>query len=987
MWNKRTNSRPPSKQDTTQPAKKPRPGMEFEELEPRLLMSADLPIDVSAVLATASEQEQVNASFDVSDTPIDADSHARRELVLVDTDTPDYQILIDELTDGDETGRFEVVVLDNARDGIKQITELLSGYDSLDAVHIISHGEDGSIDLGGSRLDAESLGRYANEIESWAKAFSEQGDLLIYGCNLAASADGQSLVDRLASITGTDVAASDDLTGDAALGGDWDLEYQTGLVETAVAVSDDVTQNWMATLAVNEAPVNSVPFSQATPMDTDLIFSTADGNAITLTDPDMAATDTAELTLSVSRGTLTLNPNGAVGTESLANTTTSGIQANIEIAAAPVGSSVVVWHSDQTGSWEVYAQRYDASGNPVGSEFVVNQTLSSSQTNAAVVMNADGSFIVSWKSSQGPDRDIYARLFDANGDPTTNEFLVNQNLGGDQTEIDIAADDSGNFVIVWETLDSDLSAVAARLYNADGTAATAEFQVNTTETNDQDDPSVAMDADGDFVIVWESNGQDGSGEGVYSRRYDSAGVAQSGEVLVNTTTANGQDQPDVTMDDAGNYVVAWESGDADGKGIYIQRYDAAGSTLGIETQVNTTTTDAQTNPVISSNGAGEFVVAWESNLQDGSGLGVYARRFAADGSPATGEFRLNEQTTGIQQIPAVAMTDEGFLAAWEGEGGGDTAGVFLQQYQSLDLTFSVGDGISDATVTLVGNLSDLNRALEGLTYTPNTSYVGLDMLTITTDDLGNSGTGGAQTDTDTVNIAVGLVNVAPVITSDGGGTTAGVKVVENSTAVTTVTATDADLDTVTYFISGGADAALFSIDTNSGVLTFNAAPDFENPGDSDNVYVVAVTADDGRGDRDVQTISVTVTNVSPTTISTSGAATVESGSLYTLNLSANEDVTAGRSIGATGRLKTLRGIPPPSRIRIRTLGPPITSSPQLAMWTARTYKTSCSCPAIPRTASFVMTRIREPSPKRSVRSGKDSMTPTSSSSGPMATSM
>ena len=117
----------------------------------------------------------------------------------------------------------------------------------------------------------------------------------------------------------------------------------------------------------------------------------------------------------------------------------------------------------------------------------------------------------------------------------------------------------------------------------------------------------------------------------------------------------------------------------------------------------------------------------------------------------------------------------------------------------------------------------------------------------------------------TSTISVVPVNDAPVITSDGGAATAGVTVAENQTTVTTVTASDVDVgDTPTFSITGGADAAKFSIDPNTGALTFDNAPDYENPGDvgADNVYEVEVTADDGNGGTDVQTISITVANTS-----------------------------------------------------------------------------------------------------------------------------
>src|SRR5699024_2264432 len=123
---------------------------------------------------------------------------------------------------------------------------------------------------------------------------------------------------------------------------------------------------------------------------------------------------------------------------------------------------------------------------------------------------------------------------------------------------------------------------------------------------------------------------------------------------------------------------------------------------------------------------------------------------------------------------------------------------------------------------------------------------------------------GTNTDNQTITVTVTDVNDnAPVITSNGGGSTATINVAENSTPVTTVTATDADAGTtLTYSLSGGADLALFTINATNGELAFNSAPEFENPADvnGDNNYEVSVQVSDGTN-TDNQTISVAVTDV------------------------------------------------------------------------------------------------------------------------------
>jgi hypothetical protein len=130
-------------------------------------------------------------------------------------------------------------------------------------------------------------------------------------------------------------------------------------------------------------------------------------------------------------------------------------------------------------------------------------------------------------------------------------------------------------------------------------AAGGEFQVNTQFADNQIAPSVAMDADGDFVVVWQSQ-SDGHGDGIYARRYSAEGVPQSGPFLVNATT-NGN----------------------------------------------------QRDPSVANCADGDFVVAWTSLDQDGSSYGIYTRRFSASGVPQSGDFQVNTFTLGLQAAPSV----------------------------------------------------------------------------------------------------------------------------------------------------------------------------------------------------------------------------------------------------------------------------------------------------------------------------------------------
>ena len=124
------------------------------------------------------------------------------------------------------------IVLDPSQDGIQQRADALAGMNGLDAVHIISHGGSGQINLGTTQLTLDTIARYQNQLATIGQALSATGDLLLYGCNVAQGSQGQAFISALANATGADVAASLDLTGNTLLGGNWQLEAATGVIET-----------------------------------------------------------------------------------------------------------------------------------------------------------------------------------------------------------------------------------------------------------------------------------------------------------------------------------------------------------------------------------------------------------------------------------------------------------------------------------------------------------------------------------------------------------------------------------------------------------------------------------------------------------------------------------------------------------------------------------------------------------------------------------
>jgi uncharacterized repeat protein (TIGR01451 family) len=404
------------------------------------------------------------------------------------------------------------------------------------------------------------------------------------------------------------------------------------------------------------------------------------------------------------------------GIEFLVNTYTTGNQRHPSIALDADGDFVIAWTSydGQDGdSPGVYAQRYTADGSTADSEFLVNTETLNAQLSPSIAMDADGDFVIAWESSGSQDGDgfgVYAQRYTADGFEAGAEFLVNTKTSDNQRYPSIAMDADGDFVIAWQSYGQDTSdsyGVYAQRYTADGSTVGSEFLVNTETYAPQSEASIAMDADGDFVIAWQSY-QNGDGYGIYAQRYSADGSTAGSEFLVNTHTDSDQKSPSVAMDADGDFVIAWQSQGQDNSpafdsGVYAQRYSADGIKAGAEFLVNTVTDDNQQSPSVAMDADGDFVIAWESysyiERQDGFGFGVIAQRYTAKGIELGSEFLVNTETSRDQSRNSIAMDADGdFVIAWESYlQDGSFDGVYAQRYegasQTVDLNLVVQDDV------------------------------------------------------------------------------------------------------------------------------------------------------------------------------------------------------------------------------------------------------------------------------------------------------
>jgi hypothetical protein len=416
-----------------------------------------------------------------------------------------------------------------------------------------------------------------------------------------------------------------------------------------------------------------------------------------------------------------------IGPEFQVNTYTPGYQQFPDVAADAAGGFVVVWYSEgQDGSGTgVFARWHDASGMPLGGyETRVNAYTTSDQRLPQVASTPDGRVVVVWESI-GQDGDvggIFARQYASPAGLPGPELQVNAYTTSNQFSPAVAVDASGNFVVVWYSHNylDDRSYVVGRRYDAQGQPRGGEFLVNTYTTGIQNAPRVASDAVGNFIVLWQSLHQDGDGVGVFAQRYDATGARVGGEFRVNTHTTGGQGSARVAFDAHGDFVVVW-SGVGNGivdHQVWGQSYDSTGVKRGAEFRVNVHTTGFSISPQVAMDPDGGFVVTWSS--ADTNSWGIFGRRYDALGNPEGGEFRVNRTVTGAQERSSVAVDARGdFVVVWQSPHDGSVRGVFGQRFQGdLILRDNFEDGTLGAWSSSVTDGGDLSVSiLAGLNFT------------------------------------------------------------------------------------------------------------------------------------------------------------------------------------------------------------------------------------------------------------------------------
>ena len=218
-------------------------------VDPNLQTATDVHVDTTqsdlskaiAVAEVSAQPPQVVRTVDP------ALNNGRKEVAFVDTGVADYQTLVDGIRTG-----VEVVLLDAGQDGLAQMALWAQSHSGYDAIHVISHGAQGTIFLGSRELNQATLsnGQVDIELHTIGESLNAGGDLLLYGCSISEGGSGQTFVTTLAQLTSSDVAASTDATGASGLGGDWVLETDIGAITTASVIDPTAVSKFNTLLAV-----------------------------------------------------------------------------------------------------------------------------------------------------------------------------------------------------------------------------------------------------------------------------------------------------------------------------------------------------------------------------------------------------------------------------------------------------------------------------------------------------------------------------------------------------------------------------------------------------------------------------------------------------------------------------------------------------------------------------------------------------------------
>jgi poly(beta-D-mannuronate) lyase len=381
-------------------------------------------------------------------------------------------------------------------------------------------------------------------------------------------------------------------------------------------------------------------------------------------------------------GTVTFDPPNGVYSKGTVVTLT---------ATPDTGYQFSGWDGDLSGSENPTTILMDAHKSITatfiaGTDFQVNDDQSSAdQDSPSISVDSNGNFVITWIDWRGVDTDIYAQRYSSDGSPIGANFKVNDDPGSaEQWSPCISSDGSGNFVILWLDERHGNADIYAQRYSGDGSKVGTNFKLNDEQSSARQRTAfISTDSNGNFVSAWqdERNGL----PDIYAQRYSSDGSPIGANFKVNDDPGSAEQwSPCISSDGSGNFVITWSDWRGVDTDIYAQRYSSDGSAIGANFKVNDIQISAfQWFPCISSDGSGNFVIAW----QDGAPIenfspDIYAQCYDNNGNKVGTNFNVHDDLgSGGQWGPSISVDVDGnFVITWQD--GSEKSDIYAQCYSS-----------------------------------------------------------------------------------------------------------------------------------------------------------------------------------------------------------------------------------------------------------------------------------------------------------------
>jgi hypothetical protein len=353
---------------------------------------------------------------------------------------------------------------------------------------------------------------------------------------------------------------------------------------------------------------------------------------------------------------------------------------SLALCGSPGGSLSAAWMDKRTGNYDIRARTLPSSGVPQTSILVLNDdVLGADQSRPRVAVRPDGGFLVAWEDMRRGTPDIFMRGFDHNAQPEEDDQAVNDTTSRVyRGNPDLACDREGNVAVVWEDARGDSLHIYAQLFDYSLNTSGANLRVDCAGTSGSSTPRCAMLAQSNFAVVWSSIS--GSSRHIFGRRFSSTGLPLDTCFTINDDSGSVNHlSPAVAGDSLGRFMVVWQDQREGHDGIWLQRFAGDGSRIGENFPVYSDRPDAvQYNPDVAMNQRGEFVVAWTEPYEYSTM--IYAQRYDSSGTPLDTNIMVVDDPAMFPENPRVSLGDGGRLVVAWTDYGGDGSDIYYRSF-------------------------------------------------------------------------------------------------------------------------------------------------------------------------------------------------------------------------------------------------------------------------------------------------------------------